>query len=473
MLRPGLNKFDASLLSNDGGKYSPSIRKLRQQHLHDTKCFTGKIFLSSTQSSSITKQFSKQTSDPQLSSSHHHQSSIDLMAISVKCDHCKKNEGLFQCCHCNQRLCIRCCNKHYKKVTTEFEHLHELSHCLLTKIIHKKADLEKQKDETIEQCHKWRIDTINTINEAHKLLMQTIYDEYEILNKEYELFIEKEMSNINSDKNELIRMKKGNIGSLLLSPSSTISTTNSIKSIDIIKKRVEKLTKHIDEIGNFSFQVKLPTFNINDNFKVESHFGDHIRCTNAIVQIEDDNNDTLLTESEDVSKKEFSSDSQSINTSSQKCNQNGSSYSMKENSVLQSDHHNSTHKTASSSLNQSFNNQYDIHSSIATNQLNTFDHNHQHINTFHRILSSSLPSIDNTTNDNENTHQNFKIEYEHNDSSEDIAIEQPRNCMETCNLQRTMTSLPIRLPSLSNTDRLSNESPSCYYRTNSTPSFIQ
>ncbi|CAF4564179.1 unnamed protein product [Rotaria sp. Silwood2] len=474
MLRRGLSKFDASLLSNDGGKYSPSIRKLRQHYLHDTKRFSGKTFLSHAQPSSITKQFSKQTSDPQLSSSHHHhQSSIDLMATSVKCDYCQKNEGLFQCCHCNQRLCIRCCNKHYKKIIIEFEDLHELSHFLLTKIIHKKADLEKQKDETIEQCHKWRIDTINTINKTHKLLIQTIYDEYEILNKEYELFIEKEVLNINSDRNELIRMKKGNLGSLLLSPSSTIPATNSIKSIDIIKKRIETLTKQIDKIENFSFQVKLPTFDINENLKVESHLGDHIRSTNAILQNEDYNNETSLIESEEISKKEFSSDAQSINSLSQKCNTNDSSSSIKENIVLQSDHCDTKYKIPSSSLNQSFHYQNEINSSISTNQLNTFDHNHQHTHTFHRTLSFSLPSIDNTINNNENIYPNVQVKSEHDDSLEGITIEQPRTCMSTCDVQRTMTTLPIRSSSISNTDRLSNDYPRFYYRTKLTPSFIQ
>ncbi|CAF1176072.1 unnamed protein product [Rotaria sordida] len=445
MLRRGLNKFDASLLSNDGGKYSPSIRKLRQHYLHDTKCLTDKIFLSPIQSSSVTKQFSKQTSDPQLSSSHHHyQSSIDLMATSVKCDHCQKHEGLFQCCHCNQRLCIRCCNKHYKKVTTEFEHLHELSHCLLMKIIHKKRDLEKQKDETIEQCHKWRIDTINIINEAHKLLIQTIYDEYEILNKEYELFIDKEMSNINSDKHELIRMKKGNLSSLLLSPSSKITTKNSIKSIDIIKKRIETLTKHINEIENFSFQVKLPTFDINDNLIIESHFGDHIRSTNTTLQNEDYINNTSSIKSKEISKKEFSTDSQSINLSSQKCDTNDSYPSIKKTIIFPSDH-------------------YKIYSSISTNQLNTCNHNHQNTHKFHRTLSSSLPSID-------NTNRNVQIKYESDNSLENIAIEQ---LIPTCDAQRTTTTVPIRSSSLLNTNKVFKNYPSLYYRTNSTPSFIQ
>ncbi|CAF3302375.1 unnamed protein product [Rotaria socialis] len=312
MLRRGLRKFDTTLLSNDGGKYSPSIRRLRQNYLHDTKSFTGKLLASPTQSSLITKQLNKRTSGPQLSSRHHHQSSIDLLATSLKCDHCQKNEGLFQCCHCNQRLCIRCCNKHFKKVTAECEHLHELSDSLLTKIIHKKTDLEKQKQKTIEQCHKWRIDTINTINRAHKLMIQTIYDEYEILNNEYELFIQKEMSHINIDGNELIGMHEGNSSSLVLQPSSPMTTASSIKSIDTIKKRIETLTKQIDEEANFSLQVKLPILDINNNnLQVESHFGYNIKIINAPWQNEHSSYDISLNESEEISKKELPSDSQS------------------------------------------------------------------------------------------------------------------------------------------------------------------
>ncbi|CAF1198909.1 unnamed protein product [Rotaria magnacalcarata] len=322
MLRRGLSKFDTTLLSNDGGKYSPSIRRLRQNYLHDTKSFTGKLFASPTQSSLITKQLNKRTSDPQLSS-HHHQSSIDLFVTSLKCDHCQKNEGLFQCYHCSQRLCIRCCNKHYKQVTTECKHLHELSDSLLTKIIHKKTDLEKQKQNTIDQCHKWRIDTINTINKAHKLVIQTIYDEYEILNNEYELFIQKEISHINTDTNELIGKHEGNFSSLVLSPSSPMTTANSIKSIDTIKKRIETLTKQIDEEANFSLQVKLPIIDINNNnLQVESHFGDNIKIINAPWQNEDCSNVISLNESEEISKKELPSDSQSL-----KSNTNDSCYS--------------------------------------------------------------------------------------------------------------------------------------------------
>ena len=202
---------------------------------------------------------------------------------SFKCDDCQTNDGLFQCCHCSQRLCIHCCNKHYKKVTAELEYLHELNDHLLTKIVHIKANLEKQKNQTIEQCQQWRIDTINTINQAHTLIIQTIHDEYEILSKEYELFIEKEMLHINIDKNQLLRMKKGNLGSLLSSPSSSI-TTDSNKSLATVKKRIEIFTKYMDQLGTFSFQVKLPKFDIDDTLRVESTFGDITRSTSVTWQ---------------------------------------------------------------------------------------------------------------------------------------------------------------------------------------------
>jgi hypothetical protein len=204
------------------------------------------------------------------------------MASSLKCDDCQTNDGLFQCCHCNQRLCIRCCNKHYKKVTVELERLHELSDRLVAKIVHTKNDLERQKNETLEQCHKWRVDTINTINKAHTLIVQTIHDEYETLGKEYELFVQKEMTHIHVDQNELIRMKKGNLGSLL--SSASYSTTDSSNSIDTIRKRIETFAKNIDETGKFSFQVKLPTFDIDDALRVESRFGDVTRTTSATWQ---------------------------------------------------------------------------------------------------------------------------------------------------------------------------------------------
>lgn len=219
-------------------------------------------------------------------SSPHYQSSIDLMTSALKCDDCQTNDGLFQCCHCNQRLCIRCCNKHYKKVTIELERLHELSDRLVAKIIHTKNDLERQKNETLEQCHKWRVDTINTINKAHTLIVQTIHDEYENLGKEYELFVQKEMAHIHIDQNELMRMKKGNVGSLLSTPSNL--TTDSTNSIDTIRKRIEAFAKNIDETGKFSFQVKLPSFDIDDNLRVESRFGDVTRSTSATWQNADD-----------------------------------------------------------------------------------------------------------------------------------------------------------------------------------------
>jgi hypothetical protein len=224
----------------------------------------------------------------------HYQSSIDLMASSLKCDDCQTNDGLFQCCHCNQRLCIRCCNKHYKKVTIELERLHELSDRLVAKIVHTKNDLERQKNETLEQCHKWRVDTINTINKAHTLIVQTIHDEYETLGKEYELFVQKEMAHIHIDQNELMRMKKGNLGSLLSTPSNL--TTDSTNSIDTIRKRIETFAKNIDETGKFSFQVKLPIFDIDDSLRVESRFGDVTRSTSATWQNGNNMSSSLLNE---------------------------------------------------------------------------------------------------------------------------------------------------------------------------------
>ncbi|CAF0942447.1 unnamed protein product [Adineta ricciae] len=266
MSRRGLTKFDTTFLTNDGGKYSPSIRRLRQQYLPETK----------------------KTSSPRQPSNNinsiHHQSSLDIMTTPLKCDDCQKHDGLFQCCHCNQRLCIRCCNKHYKKVTAELEYLHELSDCLLTKILHTKTDLERQKNETIEQCHQWRIDTMNTINKAHALIIQTIQDEYEVLSKEYDLFVEKEMQHIKVDKNELMRMKKGNLGSLLSSPTMNSSPIDPTQSIGMIKKRIETFAKYMDDAGKFHFQVKLPTFSIDEKLRVESHFGDMTRSTSATWQ---------------------------------------------------------------------------------------------------------------------------------------------------------------------------------------------
>lgn len=215
----------------------------------------------------------------------HYQSSIDLMASSLKCDDCQTHDGLFQCCHCNQRLCIRCCNKHYKSVTVELERLHELSGRLVAKIVHTKNDLERQKNEALEQCHKWRTDTKNTIDKAHALIIQTINDEYETLSKEYELYVQKGMQHIHIDQNELLRIRKGNSGSNLSStPSFSSSTLNSKNSIETIRKQIEAFAKNIDETGKCLFQVKLPIFDIDDNLRVESRFGDITRSTCATWQ---------------------------------------------------------------------------------------------------------------------------------------------------------------------------------------------
>jgi hypothetical protein len=164
----------------------------------------------------------------------------------------------------------------------------------VAKIVHTKNDLERQKNETLEQCHKWRVDTINTINKAHTLIVQTIHDEYETLGKEYELFVQKEMAHIHVDQNELLRMKKGNLGSLLSTPSNL--TTDSTNSIDTIRKRIETFAKNIDETGKFSFQVKLPIFDIDDSLRVESRFGDVTRSTSATWQNGKDLSSPLFTE---------------------------------------------------------------------------------------------------------------------------------------------------------------------------------
>ncbi|CAM4780016.1 unnamed protein product [Rotaria magnacalcarata] len=278
-----------------------------QHYLYDTNFFTDKAISSSLSSSArspstpiptlivelpsseqVREQTESitQTSSCSQMSSPHYQSSIDLMASTLKCDDCQTHGGLFQCCHCNQRLCIRCCNKHYKNVTVELERLHELSDRLVAKIVHTKNDLERQKNETLEQCHKWRLDTINTINKAHTLIIQTIHDEYETLGKEYELFVQKEMQHIHIDQNELLRMRKGNLSSVLSSssPTSCSATIDSKNSIDTIRKRIEAFAKNIDETGKFLFQVKLPSFDIDDNLRVESRFGDATRSTSATWQ---------------------------------------------------------------------------------------------------------------------------------------------------------------------------------------------
>ena len=123
----------------------------------------------------------------------------------------------------------------------ELERLHELSDRLLGKILHTKNDLERQKNETLEQCHKWRVDTINSVNQAHTLIVQTIHNEYDVLGKEYELFVQKEMTHLHVDQNELLRMRKGNLGSLLSTPSSI--STDSSNSIETIRKTHRNICK--------------------------------------------------------------------------------------------------------------------------------------------------------------------------------------------------------------------------------------
>lgn len=238
-------------------------------------------------------------------SAPHYQSSLDLVAASLKCDDCRTNDGLFQCCHCDQRLCIQCCNKHYKNITVELERLHELSDRLVAKILHAKNDLERQKNEALEQCHKWRVDTINTINKAHTLIVQTVHDEYETLGKEYESFVQQGMAHIHVDQNELMRMKKSNLGSLLSTPTSS-STNDSTNAIDTIRKRIETFAKTVDETGRFSFQVRLPTFYIDDSLRVESRFGDVTRSTSATWKNDDNLPTSPSTERLDFSKLEES-----------------------------------------------------------------------------------------------------------------------------------------------------------------------
>ncbi|CAF1143784.1 unnamed protein product [Didymodactylos carnosus] len=215
-------------------------------------------------------------------------SSLDIMSAPPtssppnRCDDCSANDGLFQCCHCNQRLCIRCCNKHYKSMTVELERLHDMSERLIQKIYQTKNDLERQKNETIEQCHKWKCDTINTVNKAHALIIQTIYDEYEQLGKEYETYAQNEMKLIKVNKYELNRMRKGDLG--LISndnDSSGDGDETNINPIEIIRNRIETLAKHIDETGTLHFEVKLPKFDIDDTLRVESSFGDSTRTTSA------------------------------------------------------------------------------------------------------------------------------------------------------------------------------------------------
>ncbi|CAF0819757.1 unnamed protein product [Didymodactylos carnosus] len=199
-----------------------------------------------------------------------------------RCDDCSKNDGLFQCCHCNQRLCIRCCNKHYKSMTIELDRLQDMSERLIQKIYHTKNDLERQKNETIEQCHKWKCDTINTVNKAHTLIIQTIHNEYELLGKEYETYIQNEMKLIKMNKYELNRMRKGDL-SLISNDNNDNNDDNEINSnsIEIIRNRIETLAKHIDETGKLHFEVKLPVFDIDDTLRVESSFGDSTRTTSA------------------------------------------------------------------------------------------------------------------------------------------------------------------------------------------------
>lgn len=328
--RRSLGGFRSSLtsLSNNRRTYLSPSRRFRQHYSNDTKFHPDKVFSSSsspprspspvlqTVSSPIPSVVTESpTSEPirertKSTSETSPQTSMDLVVSSLKCDDCQTNDGLFQCCHCSQRLCIRCCNKHYKKVTNELERLHELSDRLVAKIVHTKNDLERQKNETLEQCHKWRIDTINTINKAHTLIVQTIHDEYETLGKEYDTFVQKEMANIHIDQNELMRMKKGNLSSVL-SPSSNNSAHDTTNTIDTIRKRIETFARNIDETGKFLFQVKLPPFDIDDRLRVESRFGDVTRCTSATWQNGVDTSSSSSLTNDSVQGDDFRHNSQS------------------------------------------------------------------------------------------------------------------------------------------------------------------
>lgn len=199
-------------------------------------------------------------------------------------------------------------------------------------------------------------------------------------------------------------MKKGNLGSLISSPSSssTISTATKINSkisMDIIKQRIETLVKTIDKKSQFSLQIKLPKFDIDhDNLRVESSFGNTTRSTSAIWQDEDFNN-------HQSEKKDNSPSS--------------------ENDLdFQSDRYDSTYGTSSSSSNSSLHIYLQDSSPLLTNQFNR-----RHTYT---------PSL--------NNHR-------------------------TRGLRRRTTALPIQ-SSILHKEKLSNEYPSFFYRTNSTPSFI-
>ncbi|CAF1679206.1 unnamed protein product [Adineta ricciae] len=113
------------------------------------------------------------------------------------------------------------------------------------------------------------------------------------------------MAHIHVDQNELMRMKKSNLGSLL-STSTSSSTNDSPNAIDTIRKRIETFAKTVDETGRFSFQVRLPTFYIDDSLRVESRFGDVTRSTSATWKNDDNLPTSPSTERLDFSKLEES-----------------------------------------------------------------------------------------------------------------------------------------------------------------------
>lgn len=347
----------------------------------------------------------------------------------LKCDDCQKHDGLFQCCHCHQRLCIRCCNKHHKKVTVELEQLHTLTDRLKSKVLHIKNDLERQKNEALEQTHKWRLDTINIINRAHQLVIQTIHHEYEFLSKDYEDFVDKEMLHLNIDKNHLSRMKRDNVGSLISSLSVTPVENDSDHSIDAIRQRIEAFAKQIDETGKFSFQVILPNIEVHETPKVESCFGDVTRSS------------TISWENEPI-------DEQTTTIDEQKSVQDDASTTTTENSLIEEETPAAPRRIVSTPFH-----------CPSTNHLNNSS-GRRHTYTFHRTLSIP-PSF---------------IQHDHHDLDEsqryDGIIARRRLRFDVCSpRRRTTAALSSRSLSVQN-DRLLKHS-WFYNPTVTTASFIQ
>ena len=109
-------------------------------------------------------------------------------------------------------------------------------------------------------------------------------------------------------------------------------------------------------------------------------------------------------------------------------------------------------------------------------------HFNEHLHSHHL-----RPPVFDHPNDNEDTYQSVQhvqLKREQDGSLEGVAIQieqsqktegtmkQSRTCVEACGVRRRTTAIPPRSPS-SNTTRLSNDRPWLYYRTTSSPSFIQ